>query len=96
MLDRARYAADHDGLTGALSRAAFRDRLDRSPAEPTSTGTWPCCCVDLDNFGAINKASGHAAGDAVLVSVVQRVAARPGECGRVGRLGGDEFGLVGQ
>ncbi|MEO6859269.1 MAG: EAL domain-containing protein [Solirubrobacteraceae bacterium] len=94
MLDRARYAANHDGLTGALSRAAFRDRLDAVAAGPDERRNLAVLLVDLDNFGAINKASGHATGDAVLTSVVRRLGEAVGEDGIVGRLGGDEFGLV--
>jgi GGDEF domain-containing protein len=94
MLDRARYAANHDGLTGALSRAAFRDRLDAVAADPDKHRNLAVLLVDLDNFGAINKASGHATGDAVLRTVVGRLGETVAESGIVGRLGGDEFGLV--
>jgi diguanylate cyclase (GGDEF)-like protein len=94
MLDRARHAADHDGLTGALSRAAFRDRLDRVAGDYARHPDVAVLLVDLDKFGIINKTSGHAAGDGVLVSVVGRLQELLGERGFVGRLGGDEFGLL--
>ena len=94
MLDRARDAADHDSLTGALSRAAFRARLDAPAAEHTRHSDVALLLVDLDNFGAVNKSNGHAAGDGVLVSVVTRLAEAVGERGLVGRLGGDEFGVL--
>jgi diguanylate cyclase len=94
MLDRARHAADHDGLTQALSRAAFRDRLDRVAAEHARHRNLAVLLVDLDKFGTINKTSGHAAGDALLISVVARLHEVVAEHGFVGRLGGDEFGLV--
>jgi diguanylate cyclase (GGDEF)-like protein len=94
MLERARYAADHDGLTGALSRAAFRDRLDRVAADQRHHDNLAVLLVDLDKFGTINKTAGHAAGDALLVSVVARLRELTGERGFVGRVGGDEFALV--
>ncbi|HEY2005051.1 MAG TPA: EAL domain-containing protein [Solirubrobacteraceae bacterium] len=94
MLERARYAADHDGLTEALSRAAFRDRLDRLAAGHAQHRNLAVLLVDLDRFGTVNKTAGHAAGDALLISVVARLHELIGERGFIGRLGGDEFGLV--
>jgi diguanylate cyclase (GGDEF)-like protein len=94
MLDRARHAADHDGLTQALSRVAFRDRLDRVASEHERHRNLAVLLVDLDRFGTINKTAGHAAGDALLISVVSRLSELVSEHGFVGRLGGDEFGLV--
>ncbi|MDQ6835964.1 MAG: EAL domain-containing protein [Actinomycetota bacterium] len=94
MLERARFAADHDDLTEALTRAAFRDRLDRVAGEHRLHRNLAVLLVDLDNFGAINKSSGHAAGDAVLISVVGRLGEVIAEGGIVARLGGDEFGVL--
>ena len=92
MLDRARFDADHDNLTGALVRSAFRARLDQLASAP---GAGPAVLlVDLDGFGLINKTAGHAAGDAALVSLVARARAVAGGAGLVGRLGGDEFALA--
>ena len=76
---KARHDADHDGLTGALSRTAFRAALDRIAAASTPEDGTAVLMLDLDNFGAINKANGHAAGDQALVSVVPRIRAAVGE-----------------
>jgi diguanylate cyclase len=94
MHDRARWDADHDGLTGALSRAAFRAELDRVAAVADDRSPAAVVLVDIDNFGAINKASGHAAGDTVLVSVGERMTRAFGPGTPIGRLGGDEFAAV--
>jgi diguanylate cyclase (GGDEF)-like protein len=97
MHDRARWDADHDGLTGTLSRTAFRAELDRIAAEVPAAGEAPSAAVvlvDIDNFGAINKSAGHAAGDGILVSVAERTRRAFGHDSIVGRLGGDEFAVI--
>ena len=91
MLDRARHDADHDDLTGALNRAAFRRALDAFLARG---GDGAVLLLDLDNFGAINKSAGHAAGDAVLRRVVEHLRQAAGDTGIAGRLGGDEFAVI--
>ncbi len=94
MLERARHDADHDGLTGALSRSAFRACLDRIAGRSEERENVALLLLDLDNFGSINKGSGHLAGDRVLASLVTRVQLRLGAQCVIGRLGGDEFGIV--
>ena len=91
MLDQARHDADHDGLTGALNRAAFRRALDALLAGGADGAV---LLFDLDNFGAINKSAGHAAGDGALRRVGEQLQRAAGETGIAGRLGGDEFALI--
>ena len=91
LLERARYDAAHDGLTGALTREAFRRGLDRLAGSGSRVAV---LLVDLDGFGQINKSVGHAAGDAALVSLVQRAEAMAGDGALVGRMGGDEFAIA--
>lgn len=104
LLASARFDADHDSLTGVLSRAAFRARLDslvkQTVSEPTQTGpgqrSLAVLLIDLDSFGTVNKLSGHAAGDALLTRVADVLCERASSdpSGLIGRLGGDEFGLT--
>jgi diguanylate cyclase (GGDEF)-like protein len=95
LLEQARHDADHDGLTGALSRSAFRTLLD-ALADPERSESAPVAMLllDLAHFGQVNKLNGHAAGDRMLRAVVSRMAAVVGDAGRVGRVGGDEFAAV--
>ncbi|MBM0229620.1 MULTISPECIES: GGDEF domain-containing protein [Micromonospora] len=84
-----RHAASHDPLTGLPNRRAFY-RLAATLL--TGAGGNPLIAVvlDLDDFKQVNDRYGHAAGDQVLISVAQRLAAFAGD-NPVARLGGDEF-----
>ena len=88
-------AATLDPLTGTANRVIFDDRLAQALARRRRRGTAVVTAViDLDDFKAINDTHGHAIGDEAL----QWVARRLRNCVRsedtVGRLGGDEFGVV--
>ncbi|TXR58034.1 GGDEF domain-containing protein [Quadrisphaera setariae] len=89
-----RRAAEHDVLTGLLSRSAVTARLAAGAARARpgcATGVLFC---DLDGFKAVNDGHGHAAGDALLVEVAARLVEAVGASGEVGRVGGDEFVVV--
>ena len=84
-----------DGTTGLLNRGAFIDALRvelirQAPHGGVTGVLW----LDLDGFKGINDHYGHAAGDIVLLEVAERLQAACRRQDRVGRLGGDEFGVV--
>lgn len=92
---RRNHQALHDGLTGLPNRHLFMERLDRALRRSGRTGgELAVIFVDLDGFKAINDTAGHAAGDAALRAVADRLAAtlRAGET--LARFGGDEFVLL--
>ena len=94
--DRMRHEALHDPLTGLANRTLLRDRLEHALArservEERATGV---LFIDLDNFKRINDGYGHAAGDAVLVELGERLLAAVRPADTVARLGGDEFVVV--
>ncbi len=87
--------ANTDPLSGLANRAAFRVRLEAALARPERrAGSLAVLFVDLDDFKDVNDSLGHAAGDALLHVVAQRLSevVRPGDL--VARLGGDEFALL--
>jgi diguanylate cyclase (GGDEF)-like protein/PAS domain S-box-containing protein len=89
------YQATHDALTGLVNRPEFERRLERVLRNAMSTQTEHALCyLDLDQFKIINDSCGHGAGDELLrqVAVILGEAVRKRDT--VGRLGGDEFGIL--
>ena len=91
LLELARHEADHDGLTGALARTAFRAALATAVADADEDHPLALVTLDLDRFGLVNKLHGHAAGDLLLTDAVGHMRELAGERSLIGRLGGDEF-----
>jgi diguanylate cyclase (GGDEF)-like protein len=86
------HRARHDTLTGAPNREMFFDLLQFSIINARRSGMHLAVLfIDLDHFKRINDTFGHAAGDAVLIEVVQRLKATVRESDTVARLSGDEF-----
>lgn len=93
--EAAEAAADHDVLTPALNRRGFVEALNRTMAFCARYDAQAVLLyLDLDGFKGVNDRLGHAAGDAALVQVAELLMANVRESDAVGRLGGDEFGLV--
>ena len=89
------FLAHHDSLTKLPNRLLVQDRFQQAIAQARRTGSKVALVfLDLDNFKAINDSLGHPVGDALL----EKIAARLGECVRatdtISRQGGDEFLIV--
>jgi diguanylate cyclase (GGDEF)-like protein len=105
-LDRARlvledaYTRAHaeslrDALTGLGNHRAFQEELERQWAGSTRYHTrLSLAIVDLDDFGKVNDAEGHAGGDRVLVGVAGLLTAGLRRSDQVFRIGGDEFAVL--
>ncbi len=91
LLELARYEANHDDLTGALARSAFRTALDAALVDVDEKTPLALVTVDLDRFGLVNKLHGHAAGDRLLANAVRQMRELGDRQSLIGRLGGDEF-----
>ncbi|MGM0574755.1 MAG: sensor domain-containing diguanylate cyclase [Myxococcota bacterium] len=90
-----RRLAATDMLTGVYNRRAFTQSLQLA-LDTASECRRPLSLVmmDVDHFKRVNDTWGHAVGDDVLKEVCRRLEGmlRPGDV--VGRLGGEEFGLL--
>jgi diguanylate cyclase (GGDEF)-like protein len=96
--EAARESADrsarHDPLTGLANRRAFQEQLTALERLGHARAPRVIAVLDLDRFKPVNDLHGHAAGDAALNEVAQRVAEQAGEQAFVARLGGDEFAVL--
>jgi len=87
--------AQTDILTGLPNRAFFLARLEEINMQLSVRGLpFSILMLDLDRFKNVNDSLGHAAGDALLRQVGQRLksALRPKDV--LARLGGDEFAII--
>ncbi len=87
--------ARRDPMTGVLSRQGFLEELGRIRRRAQQSGA-PLGVVyfDLDGLKVVNDQQGHAAGDALICTFVDRVGRHLRASDVFGRLGGDEFALV--
>jgi diguanylate cyclase (GGDEF)-like protein len=94
-LEDMEKAADQDGMLPLLNRRAFVRELTRYIAVTDRYNT-PASLIyfDLNHLKKTNDTHGHAAGDAVLAHFSQVLVAHVRDSDCVGRLGGDEFGVL--
>lgn len=95
------FRSFYDPLTGLPNRDRFiqlleqsmerRQRLNLPKGENESTAVM---FLDLDRFKDINASLGHYSGDQLLLNVTRRLKQSLPKQSYIGRLGGDEFGIV--
>jgi diguanylate cyclase (GGDEF)-like protein len=87
--------ADIDPLLDILNRRGFERELKRALAHVKRYGTQAALMfIDLDSFKAVNDRYGHGAGDGLLKAVTRELVAHVRASDVIGRLGGDEFGVL--
>jgi len=91
----AQHSATRDPLTGLANRRLFDEILTRELARARRKEVpVALLLLDLDGFKGVNDTRGHVAGDAVLRTVAQTIAARVRASDLPARLGGDEFAVI--
>jgi len=87
--------ADQDTLLPVANRRAFVRELSRVMSHVERYNAPHCVLFfDLNGLKRINDTLGHAAGDAALQTVARTLIDNTRESDMVGRLGGDEFGVI--
>jgi diguanylate cyclase (GGDEF)-like protein len=85
----AQHVAQLDPLTGVWNRRALEPRLATLGDRPVAI-----LSIDVDNFKDINDLYGHAAGDAVLISIATRLRETRRDGDAIFRMGGEEFLMI--
>jgi diguanylate cyclase (GGDEF)-like protein len=94
-LKATRAAMVTDGLTQASNDRAFRDELEAAVTRAVNAPSLlSLVLADLDRFKSINDRFGHPAGDRVLREFVRVLRAAVPADATVGRVGGEEFGVI--
>ncbi len=85
-------AAVTDPLTGLYNRR-YADPYLKALAEKSlqSQQDFAVMMIDIDHFKKVNDTYGHAAGDAILVEISQRLRDNLREIDLIARIGGEEF-----
>jgi diguanylate cyclase (GGDEF)-like protein len=94
-IDHLEKLADQDSLLPIYNRRAFVRELTRVISMTERYGQRSSIIfLDVDGLKKINDRHGHGAGDVALLSVADRLLLNVRESDIVGRLGGDEFGVI--
>jgi diguanylate cyclase (GGDEF)-like protein/PAS domain S-box-containing protein len=93
--ERIQYLATRDALTGLPNRMLLADRANQAILTAArARGSLALLFLDLDRFKLVNDSLGHAAGDALLRAVAERLSGTLRRDDTLARLGGDEFVLL--
>ncbi|HZM78641.1 MAG TPA: sensor domain-containing phosphodiesterase [Candidatus Limnocylindrales bacterium] len=91
LVDRLRFDAYHDALTGLPNRRRMIQALDEAVRVRTHGEVVAILMFDVDGLRDVNDSLGHAAGDRLVAEVATRLRAIAPPAALVGRVGGDEF-----
>jgi len=94
-VEELEFIADEDPLVHVLNRRAFDRELNRALAYARRYAMMASFIyLDLNDFKQVNDDYGHGAGDEVLKYVGKTLGENVRSSDVVGRLGGDEFGVI--
>lgn len=95
LVEKLRYRANHDFLTGALMRGAFTKQTEHLlERRQQRSEALSLLLLDIDHFKHINDRYGHAAGDQALRGFAELIRSQLRSIDLFGRLGGEEFVLL--
>jgi len=88
------YRANHDQLTGLPNRSHAQELVSEAMARKQSGEKLALAFIDLDDFKRVNDLYGHAAGDALLKGVAERIRGQLRRSDMLARISGDEFVIM--
>lgn len=92
---RLKHFAQTDALTQIANRGYFTECMENRLIQAQKNGSVVgLILLDLDHFKNINDSYGHQVGDWSLVNIANKLVETMGKDAIVGRLGGEEFGIV--
>jgi diguanylate cyclase (GGDEF)-like protein len=95
LIERLQTSADTDFLLDIPNRRGFERELDRAISYiKRYHAAGALIVLDIDRLKPINDTFGHSAGDQVLKAIAGALLRQVRASDVIGRLGGDEFGLV--
>jgi len=95
LVDRYRYLAMHDSLTGLANRSLAKDRFSHALLNSVRAGEkLGILLCDLNEFKQVNDVYGHHVGDLFLIEIGKRLTQLVREGDTVARIGGDEFLVI--
>jgi diguanylate cyclase (GGDEF)-like protein len=94
-IEELQASAETDFLLDVFNRRGFERELDRAIAYiKRYRASGALIVLDVDRLKPVNDVFGHAAGDQVLKAIVATLTRQVRASDLIGRLGGDEFGLL--
>jgi len=91
----AAFLGNHDALTSLINRQTFEEKLEEHIAFTNRFGHEAALFhLDLVQFKYVNDSFGHEQGDQIIIKVSQMIQSLLEETDVLGRLGGDEFGII--
>ncbi|MCG8531855.1 MAG: EAL domain-containing protein [Desulfovibrionales bacterium] len=96
VLQQLTHFSWHDSLTKLPNRSKCLEKIEDAIQRAKQTGSWDFSVAYLDilRFTNINDSFGHAAGDAVLCKLADRLRSNTSGFESIFRIGGDEFVIV--
>ena len=94
LVDRLRYDANYDTLTGLPNRRRLISGLNEVISSRTPGEAVAVIQFDVISLRSVNESLGHKAGNEVLTEVANRLRTLVPAAALVARVGGDEFAVV--
>ena len=92
-LDKERYQATHDSLTGLYNAEYLYTRIEKELIE-NSNHRYVIVVSDIKGFKMVNDVYGQKTGDDILINIARELEKHASDSTIYGRISGDKFGLM--